>query len=199
VLTARALAAFRGGRLVFRDLGFDLALGGALLLSGPNGSGKSTLLRLIAGLTPAEAGTLLWDGADALADPPSHARRLAFVGHHDAVKPGLTVSENLLFAARGLPAGSIEQALEAVGLTALSDLPARYLSAGQRRRLALARLPLRRQAPLWLLDEPTLGLDAASVARLGALLQAHREGGGMVIAATHLPLPLAGAGEFRLA
>ncbi|HKM64424.1 MAG TPA: heme ABC exporter ATP-binding protein CcmA [Acidisphaera sp.] len=210
MLTARALAAFRGGRLVFRDIDFDLAAGGALLLSGPNGSGKSTLLRILAGLAPAETGQLLWDSTDALADPISHARRLAFVGHTDAVKPGLTVSENLLFAAHAVPGSTgkgakrtgrdaaIADALDAVGLGALADLPARYLSAGQRRRLALARLALRRDAPLWLLDEPTLGLDVASVARLGALLQAHREAGGLVIAATHLPLPLAGAGELRL-
>ena len=207
MLTGRALAAFRGGRLVFRDIDFDIAAGGALLLSGPNGSGKSTLLRIIAGLTAAEAGALLWDSKDALLDPSAHARRVAFVGHHDAIKPGLTVWENLLFTARaspearktGRPDGAIAVALEAVGLASLAELPARYLSAGQRRRLALARLALRRAAPLWLLDEPTLGLDAASVGRLGTLLQAHREGGGMVIAATHLPLPLPEAAELRLA
>jgi heme exporter protein A len=207
MLIARALAAFRGGRLVFRDIDFDLAPGGALLLSGPNGSGKSTLLRIIAGLMPAEAGSLLWNARNALDDPISHARRLVFVGHHDAVKPGLTTAENLLFAARVRPGGrrhdggdraAIADALDAVGLAALADLPARYLSAGQRRRLALARLALRRGAPLWLLDEPTLGLDAASVARLGALLHAHRGAGGLVIAATHLPLPLPDAGELRL-
>ena len=219
MLTARALAAFRGGRLVFRDVDFDLAAGGALLLSGPNGSGKSTLLRILAGLTPAEAGVLSWNGADVLGDPVAHARRLAFVGHHDAVKPGLTVSENLSFVARMAPSGApsgaqsgarggsghrgsaaaIAEALAAVGLAELADLPARYLSAGQRRRLALARLALRRDAPLWLLDEPTLGLDTASVSRLGTLLQTHRDGGGLVVAATHLPLPLPGAGELRLA
>jgi heme exporter protein A len=206
MLTAAGLAAFRGGRLVFRDIGFEMEAGSALLLSGPNGSGKSTLLRIVAGLTQAEAGVLLWEGTDALADPVLHARRLAFVGHQDAVKLGLTVSENLLFAARMVPRtavsatgdGGIAAALDAVGLSALADLPARYLSAGQRRRLALARLALRRHAPLWLLDEPTLGLDVASVGRLGALLQAHRDAGGLVVAATHLPLPLPGADELRL-
>ena len=142
--------------------------GGALLLTGPNGSGKSTLLRLLAGLLRPAAGTLTWDGADALADLPAHARRVAYVGHQDAVKPGLTAAENLRFAAR-LTGGDVRDALAAVGLEELADLPARMLSAGQRRRLALARLVLSR-APLWLLDEPTLGLDAASVERFGAML-----------------------------
>jgi heme exporter protein A len=196
VLQASGLAAFRGERLVFRDLGFAVATGGALLLTGPNGSGKSTLLRLVAGLLSPAAGTLTWEGADALADLPTHARRVAYVGHLDAVKPGLTAAENLRFAAR-LAGRAVHVALEAVGLEELADLPARMLSAGQRRRLALARLALS-PAPLWLLDEPTLGLDAASVARFGAMLAAHRSAGGMVVAATHLPLPMADVTELSL-
>ncbi len=196
MLQAAGLAAFRGERLVFRDLDFAVEAGGALLLTGPNGSGKSTLLRLLAGLLRPAAGTLTWDGADALADLPMHARRVAYVGHQDAVKPGLTAAENLRFAAR-LSGGIVRDALAAVGLQELGDLPARMLSAGQRRRLALARLALSR-APLWLLDEPTLGLDAASVERFGAMLEAHRAGGGMVIAATHLPLPVREAAELAL-
>jgi heme exporter protein A len=196
VLQASGLAAFRGERLVFRDLGFALSSGGALLLTGPNGSGKSTLLRLVAGLLSPAAGTLTWEGADALADLPTHVRRVAYVGHLDAVKPGLTAAENLRFAAR-LAGRAVHAALEAVGLEELADLPARMLSAGQRRRLALARLALS-TAPLWLLDEPTLGLDAASVARFGTMLAAHRDVGGMVVAATHLPLPLADATELSL-
>jgi heme exporter protein A len=194
VIEAQALAAFRGERLVFRDLSFRVERGGALVLAGPNGSGKSTLLRLLAGLVRPAAGSLLWDGGDALADLPEHARRLAYVGHLDAVKPGLTVAENLSFAARGAAVGA---ALEALGLEALAGLPARMLSAGQKRRLALCRLALS-TAPLWLLDEPTLGLDAASVERFGALLARHRAAGGIVVAATHLPLPLPGAAELRL-
>ncbi len=188
VLQAAGLAAFRGERLVFRDIGFTVPAGGALLLTGPNGAGKSSLLRLLAGLLPAAAGTLTWNGEDALAEPTAHARRLAYVGHLDAVKPGLTVAENLGFAAR-LSGGDPAMALGAVGLAELAELPARMLSAGQRRRLALARLALS-AAPLWLLDEPTLGLDAASVQRFGALLATHRAAGGVVVAATHLPLPL---------
>ena len=196
MLQAAGLAAFRGERLVLRDIDFVVPCGGALLLSGPNGSGKSTLLRLIAGLLRPAAGTLTWDGADALADLPAHARRVAYVGHLDAVKPGLTVAENLRFAAR-IGGGEVPEALAALGLVDLVDLPARLLSAGQQRRLALARLALSK-ATLWLLDEPTLGLDAASVERLAALLAAHRRKGGIIVAATHLPLPITHAAELAL-
>jgi heme exporter protein A len=197
VLQAIGLAAFRGERLVFRDLDFTLEAGGALLLTGPNGAGKSTLLRLLAGLLRPAAGRLDWDGEDALADLPAHARRVAYLGHQDAVKPSLTAGENLRFAAR-LSGADAGDALAAVGLDDLADLPARMLSAGQKRRLALARLHLSR-APLWLLDEPTLGLDAASVERLGGMLGAHRDQGGLLIAATHLALPVPDAGGLRLA
>ncbi|WP_413789127.1 heme ABC exporter ATP-binding protein CcmA [Rhodopila sp.] len=188
MLTAEALAVFRGERLVFRDLSFRLPRGGALVLAGPNGSGKSTLLRLLAGLVQPVAGQLLWDGRNALADPAAHGRRVAYVGHLDAVKPGLTVAENLRFAARvtGRP---VAEALDVLALRGLADLPARMLSAGQKRRLALSRLALS-AAPLWLLDEPTIGLDTASIAAFGAMLRRHLADGGMVVAATHVPLPL---------
>jgi len=196
VLRAEGLAAFRGERLVLHELNFSVAEGGALVLAGPNGSGKSTLLRLLAGLVRPVAGRLLWGEEDALADLPMHAARVAYVGHLDAVKPALTVAENLRFAAR-LAGGMVEDALAPLALGELAELPARMLSAGQKRRLALSRLALSR-APLWLLDEPTLGLDLASVARFGTLLAAHRARGGLVVAATHLPLPLEGAAELRL-
>jgi heme exporter protein A len=196
LLEAESLAAFRGERLVFRDLSFRVPAGGALVLAGPNGSGKSTLLRLLAGLGRAEAGRLLWAGEDALADRTAHAARVTYVGHLDAVKPGLTATENLQFAAR-LSGRAIGAALQAFNLERLAELPARMLSAGQKRRLALARLVLS-ATKLWLLDEPTVGLDVASVERFGAVLAAHLAGGGMVIAATHLPLPLADAAELRL-
>ena len=196
MLEARDLACLRGERVVFAGLSFALAPGGALLLTGPNGAGKSSLPRLLAGLLVPAEGSLLWGGEDALADRARHARRLRYVGHGDALKPALTARENLAFYAR-LWGGEVEAALTALDLLPLADLPARVLSAGQRRRLGLARLALA-PAPLWLLDEPTTGLDAASVQRLGALLARHREAGGMVLAATHLPLPLPGAAELRL-
>ena len=184
MLQAVGLAAFRGEKLVFRDLDFTVPDGGALLLTGPNGSGKSTLLRVLAGLLRPAAGEVHWDGS------------VAYVGHQDAVKPALTAAENLRFAA-AVGCGDVASALTAVGLDALADLPARMLSAGQRRRLALARLLLTR-AMLWLLDEPTLGLDSASVERFGGVLARHREHGGIVVAATHLPLPMDGTAELAL-
>jgi heme exporter protein A len=184
LLQAAGLAAFRGEKLVFRDIDFTVPVGGALLLTGPNGSGKSTLLRVLAGLLQPAAGEVRWDGP------------VAYVGHQDAVKPALTAMENLHFAA-AVGGGDSDEALAAVGLEELADLPARMLSAGQRRRLALARLVLT-GAMLWLLDEPTVGLDAASVGRFGGILAAHRARGGIVVAATHLPLPMDGAAEFAL-
>jgi heme exporter protein A len=196
VLRAEGLAAFRGERLVLRELNFSVPEGGVLVLAGPNGSGKSTLLRVLAGLVRPCAGRLLWAEEDALADLPTHAARIAYVGHLDAVKPALTVAENLHFAAQ-LAGGMVEDALAPLALGALAELPARMLSAGQKRRLALSRLALSR-APLWLLDEPTLGLDLASVERFGTLLAAHRAQGGLVVAATHLALPLEGAAELKL-
>lgn len=196
MLQADGLAAFRGERLVFRDLDFTVPAGGALVLTGANGSGKSTLLRLLAGLVRPIAGRLLWGGEDALADLATHAERVTYLGHLDAVKPGLTVAENLRFAAT-MNGGSVDDALTALGLADLVDVPARFLSAGQKRRLALARLALS-TAPLWLLDEPTVGLDAASMARVGAVLQAHRARNGVVVAATHVPLPLDDVAELRL-
>jgi heme exporter protein A len=188
------VAAFRGERLVLSDITFAVPPGGALVLVGPNGSGKSTLLRVLAGLGRVEAGRVCWDGEDALADPVAHARRVAYLGHLDALKLGLTVAENLrLWGSRP----RIVAALERMALAHLADLPARMLSAGQRRRTALARLLLI-DAPIWLLDEPTLGVDAAAVDRLGVMLTAHRAGGGVVVAATHLPLPLPDAAELAL-
>jgi len=190
VLKVDSLVAIRGDRLVFGPISFSVEAGAALLLVGPNGSGKSTLLRLLAGLGRAEAGRISWNDEDALADRTGHGARVAYIGHQDAVKPGLSAAENL--------GSGAEAALRSVGLERLAELPARMLSAGQKRRLALARL-VTRAAPIWLLDEPTLGLDTASVARFGTMLAAHRAGGGIVVAATHLPLPLPGAREFAFA
>lgn len=196
MLEAREIACWRGERPVFAGLSFTLPAGGALLLTGANGAGKSSLLRLLAGLIPAAEGQLRWRGEEALADRVAHARRLRYLSHQDALKPSLSVAENLGFYAR-LWGGEVAPALAALGIESLADLPGRVLSSGQRRRLALARLALA-PADLWLLDEPTVGLDSASVERLGALLAAHRGRGGAVVAATHLPLPLPGAAELKL-
>lgn len=190
-LAVAGVAAFRGERLVLRELSLHVPRGGAMLLLGANGSGKSTLLRVLAGLKRPDAGTIRWNGAD-IADEPAPA---AYLGHLDAIKLGMTVVENLRVMAGGMALGP---ALDAMDLAALSDLPGRLLSAGQRRRLALARLALAPPGGLWLLDEPTLGLDAASVTRLGTLFAAHREAGGVIVTATHLPLPLDDVLEFRL-
>ncbi|HEX2943967.1 MAG TPA: heme ABC exporter ATP-binding protein CcmA, partial [Rhodopila sp.] len=130
-------AVFRGETLVLRDVSLTVPAGGALVLAGPNGSGKSTLLRLLAGLVRPAAGRVLWDGQDALADLADHGARVAYVGHQDAIKPGLTVAENLRFAA-AISGGSVADALQALNLSPLADLPARMLSAGQKRRLALS-------------------------------------------------------------
>ncbi len=189
-LVAEAVSAFRGDRLVLDRVSFTLPAGGALLLLGPNGAGKSTLLRALAGLKRLDGGRVLFGGSEELAG------LVAYLGHRDAVKPGLSTRENLAFAARVSGRG-VGDALAALGLTALGPLPARMLSAGQSRRLALARLVVS-GAPVWLLDEPTLGVDAASVAAFGGVLARHRAGGGVVVAATHLPLPLDGAAELRL-
>lgn len=198
-LECRGLAAFRGDRLIFEDISFALAQGGALILAGENGAGKTTLLRLLAGFVPRAAGELLWNGADALEDLATHGRRIAWLGHQDAVKPGLSVAENLDSWARGGGdrRSARRAALDAMGLGDFAEVPGRMLSAGQRRRVAISRL-LVADAPLWLLDEPTTALDQASVTRLGAVLAGHRAAGGMVIAATHLDLPLPGATRLSL-
>jgi len=196
LLQALELACWRAERLVFAGLSFEVSPGEALLLTGANGAGKSSLLRLLAGLIPAAEGALTWEGEDCFADRVAHGARLRYLGHQDALKPSMTAAENLEFFAR-LEGGEVEAALAALGLSGLADLPARVLSSGQKRRLALARLALSPKK-LWLLDEPSVGLDAASVARLAPLFAAHRAAGGMLLAATHLPLPLPDARELRL-
>ena len=186
-----ALTCLRGDRLVFENLSFQARPGEALLLTGPNGSGKSSLLRLMAGLLSPAAGRLVWGGAAIADEPERHRARLHYVGHLDALKPALTVAENLAFyaALRGKPAddATLDRALVQLRLDRLADTPARFLSQGQRRRTALARV-LVAPAPLWLLDEPTLALDEASLAALGAVLISHLTEGGHVIAATHAPI-----------
>lgn len=189
-LAAESVSAFRGERLVLRDLSFSVPARGALVVQGPNGAGKSTILRVLAGLKRPDAGRVTWGGRD-IGDHPAP---VTYVGHLDAIKPGLSAWENLGFAARGRDRAP---ALASMDLLALRDLPAGLLSVGQRRRLAVARLAFG-LGGLWLLDEPTVGLDAASIERLGALLATHRAAGGVVVAATHLALPMPDAAELRL-
>lgn len=194
----RNLDCRRGGRDVFAGLGFSLAPGGALLLTGANGTGKSSLLRLMAGLLNPAGGEILWDGKPTGDEPEAHAARLHYLGHLDAVKPVLSVRENLRFwADLRQGAARIETALDHFALSELADLPGRLLSAGQRRRLALARL-LASAVDLWLLDEPSVGLDHASVGKLAAAIAAHRATGGRAVVATHTALDLPDAASLSL-
>ncbi len=189
-LAGRGLECVRGERTVFSGIDFAVPPGGALVLRGPNGSGKSSLLRLIAGLLEPAAGTITWNGEPVDDDAEAHHARLRYVGHLDAVKPALTVAENLAFWA-GLHGGGrgSAAALDRLGLGHLADVPAQLLSAGQRRRLALARI-VAAPAPLWLLDEPTVTLDEEAVGVVEALIAAHRADGGLVVVATHTGLQL---------
>lgn len=190
----RGLRCIRGGRTVFAELDFAVAGGEALVLRGPNGSGKSSLLRLMAGLLPPAAGALSWDGEDIGDDRETHGARLHYVGHLDAVKPALTVAENLAVwvELRAGGTGAVASALARFGLDRLAETPARLLSAGQRRRLALARIAAT-PAPLWLLDEPTVALDTDAVAALEETVSQHCAGGGLAVVSTHVDLGLARA------
>jgi heme exporter protein A len=187
--SGRDLVCVRGERTVFTNLAFRLTSGGALVLVGPNGSGKSSLLRMMAGLLAPAAGILTWDGAKVTGNAERHGSRTRYVGHADAVKSALTVAENLRTWAVlwGGFAGAEHRgskALAAFGIDRLADVPGRYLSAGQKRRLALARL-LVAPAPLWLLDEPRAGLDADAEIRFDLAVERHRTSGGMVVMALH--------------
>jgi heme exporter protein A len=187
-LVAQGLACRRGERLVFEGLDCRLPPGGALILRGSNGSGKSSLLRLFATLLAPEAGRLLWSGAPVTHDAARYRAAVHYVGHLDATKPAFTPRETLGFwaALRGTSLPAIDEALAALGLDGVSDRPCRWLSAGQRRRLALARL-VAEPAPIWLLDEPNAALDADGETRLAALIGEHRARGGSVALATHQP------------
>ena len=175
-----------GSKVLFDDVTTMFAPGRRYGLTGPNGAGKSSLLRVIAGLVRPAAGTLTLTGGD---PELTLAQQAHYFGHSDALKPSLTVEENLGFWRDfyGNAAAAIGAALDRVGIGHLAALPAAYLSAGQRRRLSLARL-LVSARPVWLLDEPTSALDAASEARFTELVAAHQRGGGVVVAATHQPL-----------
>jgi heme exporter protein A len=200
-LSGAGLRCIRGGREVFSGQSFSVSGGETLVVAGPNGAGKSSLLRLIAGLVRIEAGSIDLTGGDAELSVPEQAH---YLGHLDPLKGALTVAENLAVWARYLnsagqaePQLSIEAALASVGLGELAALPGGYLSAGQRRRLSLARLLVVRR-PIWLLDEPTAPLDPQGEESTASLLRAHLEQGGMIVAATHSPLPVPAARHLHM-
>ncbi len=196
----------RGERPVFAALDFAVETGGALVLTGANGTGKSSLLRVMAGLLPPAAGELAWNGVAADEEPERHRARTAYLGHLTAAKPVLTPAEDIAFwlryraprLSRVETTVRVQEALAWSGLASLADMPSRFLSAGQRQRLALARLTAHPTARLWLLDEPTTSLDAAGIAALVARIALHRGHGGMVVAATHQKLDLPQAQELDL-
>jgi heme exporter protein A len=195
-LVGSDLTCVRGGRQVFSGVGFSVSAGEALLVTGPNGAGKSSLLRLVAGLLRPQQGRLKLEGGDL---ELTIAEQAHYLGHQDALKPSLSARENLGFwtALLGGEAARSDHALAAVGLDELAHLPAIYLSAGQRRRLAIARL-IAVERPIWLLDEPTSVLDAAAQAMLADLIRAHVAGRGLVLVASHGPIGLNGAKQLRL-
>ncbi|MCF8532572.1 MAG: heme ABC exporter ATP-binding protein CcmA [Reyranella sp.] len=202
LLEVSDLACRRGGRPVFERMSFGLAAGELLALTGRNGSGKTTLLRTLALLVRPVAGTIRWQGKDVAADPEAWRGRLAWLGHLEGLKGDLTVAENLEVAERlrGRTVPDMVRLLAALAtfdLSALADRPVRTLSAGQRRRAALARVVLS-DAPLWLLDEPLNALDAPAQAGFRAALGKHLAAGGLAVAATHAELGLAGARSLTL-
>ncbi|WP_448203601.1 heme ABC exporter ATP-binding protein CcmA [Azospirillum sp. sgz302134] len=201
VFAGSELTCLRGDRLVFTGLDFRIAPGEALVLLGPNGSGKSSLLRLMAGLLKPLRGELSWDGVPVPEDPDGHRAKIHYVGHLDAVKPVLSAVENLTFWATlgGVadPRASALAALNRLGVPHIANVPGRYLSAGQKRRLNLARI-IAAPATLWLLDEPTVALDRAAIALFEEMIAEHRAGGGMVAVSTHVDIAMPGAGELHL-
>lgn len=196
------LACRRGGRRVFDHLSFALGTGELLALTGRNGSGKTTLLRALSLLVRPDAGTVHWQGANVADDPETWRGRLAWLGHLDGLKGDLTVRENLLgserLRGRAVACDRLDLALVAFDLGAVAHRSARTLSAGQRRRTALARVMLT-EAPLWLLDEPLNALDAPAQQAFRAVLQRHLAQGGLAIAATHADLGIPGARVLELA
>jgi heme exporter protein A len=195
-LNAVDLACRRGGRDVFSGVSFAVSSGEALTVTGRNGAGKSSLLRLVIGLLRLAAGQLTLEGGD---PELSIAEQAHYLGHQDALKTSLSVAENLRFWAGYLGAKSVDisDPLEAVGLAPLAGLPAAYLSAGQRRRLSIARL-IAAPRPIWLLDEPASTLDATAQARLTDLMKSHLAGGGLILAAAHSSIGLVKAQDLRL-
>ena len=196
MLQARQIECTRGNRRLFHDLSFRLEAKQALRVGGENGSGKTSLLRMLAGLSPVEAGEILWKDGRIAALGEDYRRNLVFLGHSNSLKDDLTAVENLRYglALAGMGTGDValRAALGAQGLASVADLPARLMSQGQKRRVALCRLGFSADKPLWVLDEPFAALDAASVARVAAVVVAHLRAGGMAIFTTHQEVELTG-------
>lgn len=194
-LSGRGVTCVRGGRGIFSDLDFEVASSQALAITGANGAGKSSLLRIVAGLLPAESGSIHLEGGDAELSPGEHAH---YLGHRDPFKPALTARENLAFWQEFLGGDreDVTASLFEAGLGHAVDLPAGFLSAGQRRRLSMARL-LAVKRPIWLLDEPTSALDAAGQKTFATLMMRHLDGGGLIVVATHGSLGI-DAAELRI-
>ena len=190
MLETSALACERGGLRLFSDLGFAVQAGGLLRVRGANGSGKTTLLRALAGLTRPAMGTVCWRG-NPIGD--EFRREMLFLGHAPAIKDELTVLENLSFSAQlsELKDAQFDGALKRFGIARLANLPARFLSQGQRKRAALARLALSSGVPLWLLDEPFAALDEDAIAAVSALCASHLAAGGMLVLTSHQDVPIA--------
>jgi heme exporter protein A len=199
-LQAENLQLWRGERHVLRGVGFRVERGSCLHVAGANGAGKTSLLRAACGLLHPESGRLLWNGQDVAADPPAFHASLLYIGHEAPLKADLSALENLRYwigMRRRVSASALGAALQRVGAAAWSDRPARTLSAGQKRRVALAALSLA-LVPLWLLDEPTTNLDGEGQRLVGSLIEEQLTRGGLVLAATHHELPVAPARVRRL-
>ncbi|NOR63862.1 MAG: heme ABC exporter ATP-binding protein CcmA [Rhodobacteraceae bacterium] len=187
-LKVNTLSCQRGGRTIFSDLSLKIAPGEAVLLRGPNGAGKSTLLRVIAGLIPSQYGEVSLNGI-ASTNRDDFQNQITYAGHLDAIKPQLTVAENLHFWAQLFNSENLEQTMDDFRLAEIADRPAHACSAGQKRRLGLARIAVTSR-PLWLLDEPTVSLDTETTARFAATIDAHCAAGGIAFIATHIDLGL---------
>ncbi len=192
------LTCIRGGRTVFLGLNFNLAQGQALILEGPNGSGKSSLIRMLSGLVRPKLGKLVWQDQDATREPEIFQRHIHYIGHRNAIKPVLTVLENLAYwSGKKKDDPSLDDALDHFRMLPLKHTPANLLSSGQSRRLTLSRL-LASERSVWLLDEPSVGLDVASVALLEEVIKTHRSKGGSVIFATHSPIQVENPNRLNL-
>lgn len=195
MLEGNDLACARGVRTLFSHLNFALRAGELLQVQGANGSGKTSLLRMLCGLTPAAEGEIRWGGAEIGELGEAYREDLLYLGHHNAIQESLTARENLqataALAGVVLDDGEAGGALRRIGLRGREDLPARFLSQGQKRRVALARL-MWSQAPLWVLDEPFVALDAAALALLAETIAGHLGGGGLVVLTSHQEVEIAG-------